>query len=197
MKKVVLLDDPINFSYRERVKELLSDIAEVAYFEGVNGYSDALTWRAKSQFETWENWNDIDLVYWSTGLWDHRRTLDDGEPLITAEQYLHYNRRLHRQLTRHAKHLVFATVTPAGEGYKYDPKGDFGIPREEWNREVAEYNTIITAYLKYEGVNIHDLYSFLEAHTEYLGENGFFLTEEGAEAVAQEVAGFIRRLLTE
>ncbi len=197
MKKVVLLDDPINSGYRDKVKELLSDIAEVSYYEGVNGFSDSVMWRARLQFGEWDNRADWDLLYWSTGLWDHRRTLDDGEPFISAEHFLHYNRRLHRELTLHAKRLVYATATPAGEGYVHDPKGDFGIPREDWNREIKEYNDILTAYLKHEGVMIHDLYAFLTAHPEYLGKQGFFLTEEGADAVAEEVAGYIRRALAE
>ncbi len=195
MKKVVLLDDPVNVSYRERVKELLSDIAEVYLSKGEDGNSHVITWRAKYQFEEWDKWGEVDLIHWNTGLWDHLRTLDDGEPLISVEHYLHYNRRLHRQLTHYAPRLIFATTTPAGEGYKYDSKGDFGISRDEWNRETEVYNAVLTAYLKHEGVEINDLYAFVSAHPEYLGENGIFLSEEGVEAVAQHVASTIRDAL--
>ncbi|MBE6598605.1 MAG: hypothetical protein E7638_04100 [Ruminococcaceae bacterium] len=197
MKKVLLLGDTIRVSYQERVKELLSDVAEVVFPHHNSGYSAAVLWYLREQFVRIYQWGEIDVVHWNTGLWDHHRTLDDGLPLITAEEYLHINRRLHKQLEFYSKKQVFATTLPAGDSYKYDKNSIYGIPKDEWNREIAEYNAVLVPYLQHHGVKINDLYSTVSAHPEYLGEDGISLSEEGVEEAAQQIAASIRLALAE
>lgn len=194
MKKVVLIGDSILVCYQERVKELLSDIAEV-FFTGNIGYSASVLWYIREMFKNNPAWKEADVIHWNTGLYDHYRHLDDGLPLVSEEEYLYINRRIHRQLTTYTNKQIFALTLPAGEGYTYDPDGILGIPREEWNKEVHLYNTVISAYMKHEGVMINDLYSLVESHPEYLGENGITLSEAGAEAAAQQIANCIREYL--
>ncbi len=195
MKKVMLIGDEIRLAYQERVKELLSDICEVVYVRNNSGYTASALWFVREQVENVFKWEDIALIHWNTGIWDHHRTLDDGLPLVSAEEYLRWNGRFHRQLALYADRLIWATTTPAGEGYRYDPDGIYGIPKDEWNEEVKLYNDMAAAYLANQGVVINDLYAFVSEHPEYLGEDGINLSPVGVEAVAQKVAGEIRALL--
>ncbi len=195
MKKVMLIGDEIRLAYQERVKELLSDICEVVYVRNNSGYTASALWFVREQVENVFKWEDIALIHWNTGIWDHHRTLDDGLPLISAEEHLRWNRRFHRQLALYADRLIWATTTPAGEGYKYDPNTIYGIPKDEWNKEVKLYNDLVSAYLTNKGVAINDLYTLVSEHPEYLGEDGINLSAEGVEAVAQQIAREVRTLL--
>ncbi len=194
MKKVLLLGDEITLCYRERVKALLSDIAEVVYPDNTGNTATTL-WGIRFAYD--ELCRGSDLIHWNTGLEDHHRHLDDGEPLLTAEQALYLTRRLHRQIACYAPRQIFAATTPAGEHYPYDRDGIYGIPREAWNREVAEYNAVISAYLRNQGVPVNDLYTMMTEHPEYLGEDGLGLSEAGAEAAAQQTAAMIRACLAD
>jgi len=195
MKKVMLIGDEIRLAYQERVRELLADVCEVVYVRNNSGYTASALWFVREQVENAFKWEDIALIHWNTGIWDHHRTLDDGLPLISAEEHLRWNRRFHRQLALYADRLIWATTTPAGDGYKYDPNGIYGIPKDEWNREVKLYNDMVSAYLSNKGVVINDLYTLVSAHPEYLGEDGINLSEAGVEAVSQHIAREIRTLL--
>ncbi len=195
MKKVLLMGDEIHFSYQERVKELLSDVCEVVCDPCNSRYTANALWLVRDQVELTLKLKDISLIHWNNGIWDHYRTMDDGEPLVTAEQYLCYSRRYQRQLGVYADRLIFATTTPAGEGYDYDPNGVYGIPKEEWNREVAYYNDLVVPYFKHEGVAVNDLHGLVMANPDYLGEDGIHLSEMGVEAVARQTADVIRAVL--
>ena len=191
MKKVLLMGDEIHFSYQERVKELLADVCEVISDPCNSKYTANALWLVRDQIELTMQLKDIDLIHWNNGIWDHYRTMDDGAPLVTAEHYLYVNRRYHRQLAHYADRLIWATTTPAGDGYPYDPNGVFGIPKDEWNREIALYNDILVPYLRHEGVAINDLHALVSANPDYLGEDGIHLSDKGVEAVAQQTAAMI------
>ncbi len=195
MKKVLLMGDDIHFSYEERVKELLADVCEVISDPCNARYTANALWLVRDQIELTMQLKDIDLIHWNTGLWDHYRTMDDGAPLVSAEHYLYYNRRYHRQLASYADRLIWATTTPAGDGYPYDPNDIYGIPKDEWNREVTLYNDLLIPYLKHEGVVINDLHALVSANPDYLSEDGIHLSDKGAEAAAQQTAAMIRELL--
>ena len=96
MKKVLLLGDDICFGYRERVKELLSDICEIVHPDINAGYTASALWFIREQHDVKYHWDELDLIHWNTGLWDHHRTLDDGLPLVSVEHYLWLNKRFHR-----------------------------------------------------------------------------------------------------
>ena len=191
MKKVLLIGDSIRLNYQEKVKELLADTCEVVYPNGNCEFTLNTLWSIRQWFRDYE-WGQVDLIHWNTGIWDHHRNADDGEPLSTPEQYLYYNRRLHKQLATYTKNLIWATTTPAGIHYKPDPDWLCPLSREDWNEEVSLYNDILRAYLVHQGVAIDDLYDLVQHHWDYLTDDGIHLSPAGVEGLAQQVADCIR-----
>ena len=192
MKKVVLLGDSIRQSYWVRVKELLSDIAEV-YAPAENcAYTLHTIRRVRDWFNTWGH---ADLIHYNNGAWDHHRDAGDGMPLSSPEQYLYLNRRLYKYLSSMGDKLIWATTTPAGINYREEM---VMVDRETWNDEVKLYNEIMVAYMKHQGVEINDIHSLVWSNVEkYICADSFHLSPEGVEAVAQQTAAHIRRVLTE
>ena len=190
MKKIVLLGDSIRLSYQDRVRELLSDVAEVLWPDANCAYTLNTVWNVRFWFK---DWGPVDLIHWNNGIWDHHRTLDDGEPLSTPKEYLYLNRRLYQQLKRYTSNLIWATTTPAGLGYKQEKGGLCSLPRDEWNREIKLYNDLLSAFLTGQGVAIDDLHGLVAGHIgDYVSEDGIHLTPAGVEAAAEQVAGCIK-----
>ena len=194
MKKVVLMGDSIRLSYQERVRELLADVADVVWPKQNGAYTMDTIWAVRDWFRD-NGWGPVDLIHWNNGIWEHHRTLDDGEPLTTPEEYLYLNRRLHRQLKRYTDNLIWATTTPAGLCYKYNKDGRDAVSRDEWNRENELYNALVSAYLTEQGVEIDDLWALMNEHLDYICEDGFHLNPAGVEAAANQVAACIRAKL--
>ncbi len=191
MKKVLLLGDSIRQNYQSKVIEELKDVCEVVFPEANCANTLETVWHIRIWFEEY-GWGKVDLIHWNNGIWDHHRTLDDGLPLSTPEEYLYLNRRLYGQLSRYTDNLIWATTTPAGENYRCDPQELTGIPRDEWNREVALYNDLVRAYLSAQGVAIDDLYSLVTQNWDCIREDGFHLSERGVELLGKQVAACIR-----
>ena len=191
MKKVLLIGDSIRLNYQEKVRELLADTCEVVYPNGNCEFTLNTLWSIRQWFRDYD-WGRVDLIHWNTGIWDHHRNADDGEPLSTPEQYLYYNRRLHKQLATYTKNLIWATTTPAGPHYKPDPDWLCPLSREDWNEEVSLYNDILRAYLVHQGVAIDDLYELVQHHWDYLTDDGIHLSPAGVEGLGRQVADCIR-----
>ena len=190
MKKILLLGDEICVQYRDRVREMLSDVCEVSYpdLTAMNaGYTLGTLWFVRDHASS-----GFDLIYLATGLADHQRVTSDGEPLVSPGEYLHLNGRLIRQLRSYTPKIIWATTLPAGEGYVRDPAGFYSIPREEWNREIALYNALASAFLHEEDVPVNDLHALVAPHPEYLASDGIHLSEAGIEAAARQTANCIR-----
>ena len=197
-KKVLLLGDSIRLSYCERVRELLADECDVYYPPDNCAYTLFTLWNLQIAWlpAMGLEGKDFDLIHWNNGIWEHHRNLDDLEPLSTIEQYLYYNRRLHKQLASYTDKLIWATATPTNSHWTYDPKGLSRIPREDWDKEICLYNDVLAAYLRHYGVWINDLHSLIAADPERLVcEDGTHLSPEGIELVSQQVADTIRKRL--
>jgi len=138
MKNVILLGDSIRMQYAPRVKELLAGICEIHTPEINCSYTMFTIWYIKK----WLLLDHIDLIHWNNGIWDHHRTLNDGIPMSTPEQYLYLNRRLHNLLKEYTNNLIWATTTPPNG--KHDPNGLLP-PMKIYEQEVILYNTILTA----------------------------------------------------
>ena len=193
MKKVFLLGDSFSAQYRERVRELLGGACETlwpGYDPRDEGDTVSLFWNLRFILE-----GGADAVHWNTGFYDLCRVVDDGEPLLSPEQYLTMNRRMLGLLRTFTDRLIWATTIPAGEGYVCDPCGMFAVPRDQWNREIRLGNALMKAYLKEEGVRINDLYSLAEQNPAYLAPDGVSLSESGIEAAARQTAEAIRAAL--
>ena len=193
-KNVILLGDSIRLNYCERVKELLSDICDVRFPYDNCAYTLNTIWNVRN----WVNeigFDKIDLIHYNNGIWDHHRNLADGEPLSNIEQYVYLNRRLHNHLSTYTDKLIWATTTPSSSTRDYKSSTLACLPNDEWNREIALYNNVLSGYLTSKGVWITDLYNVIGADEANLCEDGIHLSEKGIEAAAQAVADNIRKRL--
>ncbi len=197
MKKAVLIGDSIRMSYWRRVKEILEGEGVCEVYAPLDncGYTLNVIRRLRGWFRDM-GVEHADLIHWNTGIWEHHRNTADGEPFNTPEMYLTYNKRLLRQMKIYGDRLIWATTTPAGEQYHYDPNGLCGIPREEWNREIELYNGILSSYFRTQGVAINDLNALIGSDVgRFISDDGIHLTPAGEEAAAQQVASVIRASL--
>ena len=194
MKKVVLFGDSIRLSYCERVKELLKDVCEVYYPADNCAHTMNTLWNVRFWIKAM-NLDKIDVIHWNNGIWDHHRTTEDHKPLLTVDQYLFFNERLYNQLATYTDKLIWATTTPAGLDLKYDVNSLEYIPRDEWNREIALYNSVLSAFLSAKGVKIDDLNGLIGSDMSNICPDGIHLSAKGVEAAAQQVAGMIREML--
>lgn len=194
MKTVMMLGDSIRLSYWKRTAELLSDICVVYAPEWNCAYTQYTLIHIRDWFRG-QRLGKVDLIHWNNGIWDHHRNAEDLEPLSTPEQYLQLNRRLYAQLARFSDRLIWATTTPAGICYCYNPHDLTGIPLEEWNEEIRTYNDLLSAWLAGKGVGINDLYALISSKPDFISEDGIHLTEAGVEAAARQSAEAIRKAL--
>ena len=193
MKKMLMVGDSVTAGYASRLAELLAEECAVvcpAHDIYYAGYTLGTLWHIR-EFAA----QGFDLICWNAGVEDHLRPVGDGKPLVSAEEYLFLNRRLYRQIALYTDRLIWTNTTPAGEGYAFDPEGEYGVPLEEWNREIDLYNGLLSAYLEGKGPVVNDLYSAVAAHPEYLGPDGVHLSETGIEQAARQTAECVRRVL--
>lgn len=67
MKRVLLLGDSISMGYREYVRELLAEEADVQYMEENGRFAKYTMWAANQ----WIRSNGApDIVHWNNGVWD-------------------------------------------------------------------------------------------------------------------------------
>jgi len=193
MKRVVLIGDSIRLNYEALVKEKLKGECEVLSPNDNCAYTLYTIFHFRDWFK---DWGKVDMIHWNNGIWEHHRNALDNEPFSTPEMYLSLNKRLYNQLKKYADKLMWATTIPAGP--KYDPDSHIllTLPREEWNREIALYNGIMTGFFKSEGVPVNDLNALIGSDPErYTCEDGIHLTDAGKEAAAEQVAAKIREQL--
>ena len=200
MKNVLLLGDSIRLNYCARVKELLADECRVCYPDANCAYTLYTIWNLRFWLEDLKEEGadcvDFDVIHWNNGIWDHHRTLDDGRPLCSLEQYITLNRRLFEQLRRYTDKLIWACTTPASKGYQPVKGGLCELSLEEWNKEIALYNDVLATFLSSQGVMINDLYALIGSDTDrFISEDGVHLSQIGIESAANRVADCIRRLL--
>ncbi len=196
MKTVVLLGDSIRLSYWARVEALLDGECRILTPRTENcAHTLNTICRVRTWFREWGE-ERVDLIHWNNGIWDHHRNAEDNEPFSSPEMYLSHNKRLLRQLRRYSDNLIWATSIPAGSHYVQDPRGLCAIPLDEWNREIALYNDIVSSYLTTGGVAINDLHALIASDPErFIGGDGIHLTPDGEEAAAKQVVARIRARL--
>ena len=194
MKNIVLLGDSIRLQYQDKVRELLGDGYRVYAPDANCAYTKNTLWNIRFWISSF-NLDRIDLIHWNNGIWDHHRTTDDAEPFCSLPEYIQLNERLYRQLAAYTGNLIWAATTPGGAGLKEDPNSLTFLCREEWNREIALYNSTLAGMLRAEGVGIDDLYAVIGADDAYIGGDGIHLSPAGIDAAAASVAGSVRQII--
>ncbi len=199
MKKILLIGDSIRVGYDKYVKMAFEDSAEVVYPNENCRFASYVLRYLNIWASALNIGDDVDLVHWNAGLWDCLRMID-GKVHTDIEVYADYIERLCVCMPHYFPNakFIFATSTPGG--LNYDPNSHvlLTLERDDWNREIALYNDVVSAYLKNQGVRINDLYGFIYPNVaEFICEDGLHLSEAGVEAVAQKVAKEIRAMLAE
>lgn len=180
--KVSLLGDSIRWiGYGLKVPELLAPDFEV-FQPGENcrysKYTMRMLYDARGAFA------GSRIVHWNNGHWDNELCFGDGYFTPDDEYVSNMSRIADILLSRHEK-VIFATTTPTK-----------GHPNFPCNDIIVRRNALIVPILKEKGVIINDLYSFVSENIdEYIKDDDkIHLSEAGIDAVAHEVADFIRKV---
>ena len=208
MKTVLVMGDSIRLGYQERVKELLSDVAQVFAPEENCRFTKYALWG----MHVWAEETGVerfDLAHWNTGIWDLHRATADGEVFTPLEAYVEDNERLLTQMQSCADRLIWATTIPAGPSLDKGMESDalinskgrparirLCVPQVRWNADVKRYNEAACHMYRSRGVAINDLYTALLPDLEaYISEDGIHPNEKGYALLAEQTARAIRQQL--
>lgn len=204
MNKVLLIGDSIRIGYGQRVRELLSDTAEVIMPDMNCKWTKFIYWH----ISLWAGDTKFDAIHWNSGIWDTHR-IDGNECFCSLDEYIRDNERLLKMMKRYSDKLIWATSTPGGkvldeknainalENTDRDfPKRFLTTDQYNWNKTINEYNTAAVKLYESQGVYIDDLNQLMLQNLEdYLSPDGVHPNEKGYEALAQQVAKSIRDVL--
>lgn len=208
MKNVMLVGDSIRLGYEGRVRELLgSDVTVFSPGENCR-FTKFTLWGMFSWMEEWGN-PHIDVIHWNTGIWDLHRCTADGENFTLLDEFVDVNRRLAIQMESYSENLIWATITPGGQGLdRHEPINSLinSVPdakkvyltdcEKPWNEDVVRYNEAAAKLMRSRGIRVNDLYSEIAGDTDrYISGDGIHPTEEGYERLANAVAREIKAFL--
>ena len=181
MKKVVLLGDSIRLiGYGLKVPEILGSDFTVWQPEDNCRYS---VHTLRMIFDMKDEIAGADVIHWNNGLWDLVDDFGDG-PFSPIDVYVTTMKRIAKCLLTLGKKVIFSTITPVLDAY-----GRITI------EDTKRYNAAVVPELEKMGIIINDLFSFVYPNREaYItSEDNIHLSEEGINAVAEQVANIIRK----
>ena len=184
MKQVILLGDSIRMQYQKPVAEKLAGIAEV------HGPDENGRWSGYilNSLRFWlPQMPSPDVVQWNAGLWDMGDDYHEGRHFYPPELYEETCHRICRNLRKVTEkpdlRIVIATTTPSFY---------------EDHKDVVLYNEILKKVAAEENADVNDLYSVVAPHKEeMICPDRLHMGPEGVEALAEQTAAFLRRILTE
>ena len=181
-KQIILLGDSVRMQYQSVVAKKLADIAEVSGPDE-NGRWSGYT---LNSLRFWlPQLPSPDLVQWNCGLWDMGDDYQEGRhfyPLDLYEETCHRICRVLRKVTGKPElMLVIATTTPTLHGDHVD---------------IQEYNNVLRKVAAEENAVVNDLYAIVAGEKDkMIGEDHIHLNDAGIEAVADQTAAVVRRML--
>lgn len=181
MKKVVLLGDSIRLiGYGKKVPELLGNDYTIWQSDDNCRYS---TYTLRMVMDFKDELAGADIIHWNNGLWDVVNDFGDG-PFSPIEVYVTTMKRIAKCLKTLGKKVIFSTITPVLPAYKNMNVDD-----------IRRYNAAVVPELEAMGIIINDLFSFVYPNMEKFitSEDNIHLSEEGIDAVAEQVADVIRK----
>ena len=194
MKRVLLLGDSIRMGYDKYVREMLQNKCEVLYDEADNGRFAAYTlWQTNQMFK---RYGSFDIVHWNNGYWDMNIEAPMREPIHPLEEYVHFLKRIIKQIRSHGARIIFATTTPVPEkGISRDNSGLIAEICYD-NAWVEAYNAAAKKLMVEEAIPVNDLYALCrKSETFYKGPDGLHLSEEGYRVCATQTAAMIEKML--
>ena len=179
MKKIVLLGDSIRqIGYGTKLPEIIGEQFTVWQPKENCRFSKHTLRGVMCEWS--KDIDESDIIHWNNGLWD---VLDYGDGVFTPiDEYISNMVRIAEILKKKSKKVIFATITPVTENYRYT------------NVETIKYyNSVIVPELEKCGVIINDLFSFVYPNidTYIKKDDNIHLTEEGINACANRVKDII------
>lgn len=188
-KTVYLIGDSITMGYREKVKEIMKNEANVVY-PAENGRSSQYV---IIMLRGWSGLCDADsvgVVQFNTGHWDIAHWNDEEISLTSVDEYCKNVVRIYETLKRMYKNavIVYATTTPM------NPNGENSVNfRYTW--EMEKYNEAAKKALAGKDVVINDLFEFTKDFPESDFADYCHMTDSANEKIAIHTAELFGRLL--
>ena len=188
-KTVYLIGDSITVGYRENVKELLKDEANVVYptENGRSSQFDIIMLRGWSGLCDPEN---VGVVQFNAGHWDIAHWNDEPISLTSVDEYCNNVIRIYESLRRMYKNarIVFATTTPM------NPNGENSV-NYRYTSEIEKYNKAAKQALDGKDVIINDLFEYTKDFTESDFADYCHFTDEANERLGRHCAELFASLL--
>ena len=192
LPRVLLIGDSISIGYTVPVRELLKGKANVHRPKVNNGPTTA----GLRSIDEWLGDGQWDVIHFNWGLHDLKymgpkgqNLADPGDPnshqQVPPEEYEKNLRQLVERLEKTGAKLIWRNTTPVPEGASGRVAGD-----------AVKYNAIAEKVMVQHDIEIHDLYSFVQAQQDriMLPANVHF-TKDGYNALAQDVVRVIQKAL--
>lgn len=182
LPRVLLIGDSISMGYTLPTRKLLEGKANVHRIPTnggptSNGVKNLAKWLGEGKW---------DVIHFNWGLHD-LKSMPDGTPQISLEDYEKNLRDLVVQLKATGATLVWASTTPV-------PEGELNPPRS--NADVIRYNEIAAKVMAENGVRINDLYALcLPRLAELQLPVNVHFSAKGSAALAEQVAAVIAEVL--
>jgi len=192
MKKLVLIGDSIRMGYQDTVKQELAGVCET-WFPAENGQH---TVNLLLHFYDWIAEQKPDILHINAGAWDVRNVMKRsfGQNIVPLEQYtdnVRYLLDLTKQYTK--ARIIWATITPMDQEQNHATHAATTDPARRVS-DIAEYNESAVRICKRLGVQVNDLYAFVEGvgASTLRNTDGVHFTDEGSRVLGKEVGRDIR-----
>ena len=202
--RVLILGDSISIGYTPFVRQELEGVAEVVRpmrnrAEGASPRPENCegTNKGVGSIERWlaMEGGPFDVIHFNFGLHDMKRVdpesgRNSNDPLdphqASPERYQRQLLEITRRLQASGARLVFATTTPV-------PTGELRPYREP--ADAVEYNRLALEVMGAEGIEVNDLFGFIEAAAPDLQKPAdVHFTREGSRALGGAVAAAVRAI---
>lgn len=186
MKRIFLIGDSIRIGYDSRVRELLSDRAQL-YWSNDNARFVAYTLRYASEWAAEDcDASKIDVVHWNNGLWDVLNMLGDAAQ-TPLEEYGNGLSRIAKRLKLLFPNAVIAfALTTSVIEERMRP----GFSRT--NAEIEAYNAVAREVMAKENIPVNDLYTVArDMPDDWHAADGTHFTDAGYQALAEAVFAFL------
>ena len=192
LPRVLLLGDSISIGYTIPVREALKGKANIHRPAANCGPTTA----GLKSIDAWLGNGQWDVIHFNWGLHDLKYMGDDGRTLadptdaashqqVPPAEYEKNLQLLVDRLKQTGARLIWRNTTPV-------PEGSSGRLVDD----AAKYNAVAAKIMQQHGIEVHDLYSFVQPRQdELMLKANVHFTQEGYKALGEEVATVILKAL--
>ncbi len=189
MQTVMLIGDSIRIGYQDGVCRRLASRAQV-YGPSSNGGTSR---NILDHMDEWLGTNKPDVIYINCGLHDLRREFGSEVSAVPLNEYAENVRSILQRLRKQTGAAVAcALTTPVNQEWHHKNK-----PFDRFEADVTAYNLAAAGAANEAGVPVNDLFTVVmkNGRDELLQPDGVHFKPAGYEIIAEQVSGFILKLL--